>query len=120
MHAATIECLVQKGKFEPQIAVAIGESIDMAIQNAQLVTVPILDARLAALEARMDGKLAVMEKRFAEVDARFVAMEARLDVKFARLKTDLLFWIIAVAVGNNYLPPMAAAVTAAIRELLTS
>ena len=73
MQAATVDNLVRKGRFEPQVAVAISESIDMAIQNAQLVTVPILDARLMGLEARMGSKLEGMDGKLSSLEARMDA-----------------------------------------------
>jgi hypothetical protein len=58
MHAATIELLVQKAHLDPDTAIAIATAIDMALQNAQLVTVAVLDARLAAVEAKQEAALA--------------------------------------------------------------
>jgi len=87
MHAATVELLVQKAHLDPDTALAIATAIDMALQNAQLVTVAILDARFLAFEAKIDARFAAsegkMDVRFAAVDSRFGALEAKMDVRFA-------------------------------------
>jgi hypothetical protein len=48
MEAAAMDKLVHKGEFQPQVAQAIAEAIDIPIKAANLVTVPMLDARFAA------------------------------------------------------------------------
>jgi|HubBroStandDraft_2_1064218.scaffolds.fasta_scaffold231180_2 hypothetical protein len=90
MHAATVELLVQKAHLDPDTALAIATAIDMALQNAQLVTVAVLDARFAASEAKMDARFAAAD---AKTDARFAAFEARIDARFAaaEAKTDARF-----------------------------
>lgn len=80
MHAATVELLVQKAHLDPDMALAIATAIDMALQNAQLVTVAVLDARFLAFEAKIDARFAASE---AKIDARFAASEARMDARFA-------------------------------------
>ena len=99
MQAATVEVLVHKGKFDPQIAVAVAEAIDMAISSSQLVTVPILDSRFAALDAR-----------FAAMDARFTTSEARVDAKLESLRAELVRWVLLVMLGNVALSTGAAAI----------
>lgn len=132
MHAATVEVLVNKAHLEPEVAVAFAEAFDMAIANAQLVTVPVMDIRFAAVEAKMDRRFAEFEAkidvRFAEVDARFVALEAKMDARFetfeARMKAgfaqvdakiekrtaDLVRWVLLVMLGNVALSTGATAV----------
>jgi hypothetical protein len=53
IHAEAVEILVSKGKFEPQVAIGIAEAIEVSMNLTQLVTVPILDARLQALKAEL-------------------------------------------------------------------
>jgi hypothetical protein len=81
MHAATVELLVEKAHLDPDTALAIATAIDMALQNAQLVTVAVLDARFLAFEAKMDA-------RFAAVNRRFSALEAEMEGRFAETKRD--------------------------------
>jgi hypothetical protein len=91
MHAATVELLVQKAHLDPDTALAIATAIDMALQNAQLVTVNVLDARFASWEAKTDARFTAFEARIdarfaaaeAKTDARFVAWEAKIDARFA-------------------------------------
>jgi hypothetical protein len=80
MYPATVEILITKGRFEPAVAMAVAEALDMTLQNAQLVTVPILDARLAATEANLNARLAATE---ANLNARFAAAEANINARFA-------------------------------------
>ena len=76
-------------------ALAIATAIDMALQNAQLVTVGVLDARFAASDARMDARFAGSDARTdarfmafeARMDARFVALEAKFEVRFAAIES---------------------------------
>ena len=53
MHAATVEILIEKAKFEPRVALAVAEAMDEAMDTrqhqTQLVTVPVLNERLAEL-----------------------------------------------------------------------
>ncbi len=99
MHAAAVEVLIRKSKFEPQVALGIAEAIDMAIQSAQLVTVSQLDARLGALEARMMEKMA--------------QLEARMVAKMEGIKSELVRWVFRVMVGN-------VALTAGITAILNA
>jgi hypothetical protein len=87
MHAAAVEVLIRKSKFEPQVALGIAEAIDMAIQSAQLVTVPILDARLASLEAKVEG-----------------------------VKGELVRWVFLVMLGNVALSAGVTAILNAVQR----
>ena len=115
MHAATVELLVQKAHLDPDTAIAIATAIDMALQNAQLVTVAVLDARFAASEAKMDARFSAFEAkvdaRFAAVDSRFGALEAKMDARFLaseakmeaalqKTKAELVRWVFLALLGN--------------------
>src|SRR5580698_631171 len=143
MHAATVELLVQKAHLDPDTALAIATAIDMALQNAQLVTVAVLDARFAASDAKTDARFAAFEARIdarfaaaeAKTDARFVALEAKLDVRFAavdarfvalearmnaalqKTKAELVRWVFLVMLGNVALSVAANAVLNALQHL---
>ena len=58
LHAAAVEILIEKGRFEPQVALGIAEAIEASMMHAQFVTIPILDARLQ--ELRADTRIALM------------------------------------------------------------
>jgi hypothetical protein len=62
MEAAAMDKLVHKGEFQPQVAQAIAEAIDITIKAANLVTVPMLDARFAAHEAKMETRFCSIKK----------------------------------------------------------
>ena len=119
MKADTVELLVAKAHFPTEQALAVAEAIDVAINDSQLVTVPILEARFAAFGVEMNRRfaevVAEMNKRFAEVDVRFVALEARIDQKFERFRLQL---ILAVLAGYAAMGPVGAAVLDAIRRAL--
>jgi hypothetical protein len=114
MHAATVELLVQKAHLEPDTALAIATAIDMALHNAQLVTVAVLDARFMASEAKIDARFAASEAkteaRFAAVDGRFSALEAKMDAALEKTKAELVRWVFLVMLGNVALSVAANAV----------
>jgi hypothetical protein len=102
IHAATVGILIEKGKFEPEVALGVAEAIDLAMTQAQFVTVPILDARISEIRAelrvlvdKIDGKLdassykADMQRFGAEINAKLAEMEARL-----------VRWVFLVMLGN--------------------
>jgi hypothetical protein len=65
----------------------------MAIQSAQLVTVPVQDARLSALESKMEAKFGALESK----------MEARiggLETKIESVRADVVRWVFLVMLGN--------------------
>jgi hypothetical protein len=102
--------LVQKGKFDLPTAVAIAEALDMTLVTTQVVTVPLLDARLAVIRSDM--------REFkAEVAAEFKAAEARTHAKLQRMKTDLIFWIIGAVAGTAFFPKLVALAVAAAQNV---
>jgi hypothetical protein len=121
MHAATVELLVQKAHLEPDTALAIATAIDMALHNARLVTVAVLDARFMASEARMDARFAASEAkteaRFAAVDGRFSALEAKMDAALEKTKAELVRWVFLVMLGNVALSVAANAVLNVLQHL---
>lgn len=94
MHAATVDLMMKKARFESETALAVAEAFDIAIQQAQLVTVPTLDLRFAATQADVGARFAdlrsYVDERFARIDARLVEFEAKLEVRFAQQDKNLL------------------------------
>jgi hypothetical protein len=125
MHAATVDLLVQKAHLDSDTALAIATAIDMALHNAQLVTVAVLDARFLAFEAKMDGRFAAaeaqMEARFAvaeaKTEARIAASEAKMDAALQNTKAELVRWVFLVMLGNVALSVAANAVLNAFQHL---
>jgi len=131
MHAATVDLLVQKAHLEPDTSLANATAIDMALNNAQLVTVPDLDARLSVLEAKIDARFAAfkaemdarfatfkaeMDVRFAAIDSRFTALEAKMDAALEKTKAELVRWVFLVMLGNVALSVAASAVVNALQH----
>jgi hypothetical protein len=87
LNAVAVELLIEKGGFEPRVALGIAEAIETSMTQAQFVTVPILDARLAQLE-----------------------------VKIERTKAELIRWVFVVMLGNVALNAAAAAVLNAFKH----
>ena len=99
MQASAVAVLVQKGRFDPPVALAIAEAIDMTLVNSQFVTVPVLDARIEAIRSEI-----------RRLDDRFVTAEARTDEKLHRVKVELIFWIVGATAGSALLPKLLATV----------
>ena len=100
LHAATVEILVEKAKFGPEVALGVAEAVELAMTQAQFVTVPILDARLHEVRAEirvLEGKLdlstkehrADMQRLSAELDAKLSTQSARMGTQFAKMETKL-------------------------------
>ncbi len=138
MQAETIHLLSGKGKFPTEQALALAEAIDMAIEKQQIITVPILEARLEAveaqivasearLEARMDASFAAIDVKFAALDAKFAAIDGKfghvdgtfalIDARFHRLELRL---IIAILVSQFALGPVGIAALDMLRRVFSA
>jgi hypothetical protein len=93
IHAAAVEILIEKSRFEPEVALGIAEAIEVSIMHAQLVTVPILDARLQELKSDI----------------------LRLEVRLEQTKAELVRWVFLVMLGNVALSAGATALLNAVR-----
>jgi hypothetical protein len=114
MHAATVELLVQKAHLDPDTALAIATAIDMALQNAKLVTVDVLDARFLAFEGRMDGRFAASN---AEMKAGFASLEAKWSAAHEKTKAEVVRWVFLVMLGNVALSLAANVLVNAFQHL---
>ena len=85
-------------------------AIDMGIEKAQFVTVPILDARLAAVDARITRLEARMESGFA-------SLEARMELKMQRWAIKV---VIAMLVGQTALGPIGLEAFSSLRQALST
>jgi hypothetical protein len=93
---AAVDVLMEKGRFEPQVALSVAEAIDMAMTELQIVTVPILDARLAELKA--DTRIS------------FAELEKEIEVTNERTKAELVRWVFLAMLGNVALSAGATAI----------
>jgi hypothetical protein len=117
MQAEMIDLLSGKGKFPTEQALVLATAIDMAIEQTQFVTVPILDARFAAAEARTVRLEARMESGFATVNARIDSLEARIDLKMQRWAVRI---VIAMLVCQTALGPIGMRALDTARQMLTT
>jgi hypothetical protein len=133
VHAETIELLNDKGRFTSEQAVTLATAIDMGIERAQLVTVPVMDARFAAVDARfaaVDARFVKLEAKmdggFASMNARIDSLGASMDVRFVEMRTDLkmqrwtLRLIIAMLIGQTALGPVGAQAVSHLRQALST
>jgi hypothetical protein len=119
---AAVDVLIEKGKFEPHAALAVAEAIETAMTQAQIVTVPILDARLTelkadtrislvSLESHLEKKIelstANLEKKIDVINAH---LERKIEVTNERTKAELVRWVFLVMLGNVALSAGATAI----------
>jgi hypothetical protein len=128
LHAATVEILVEKAKFGPEVALGVAEAIELTMTQAQFVTVPILDARLHEVRAEirvLEGKLdlstkghkADMQRLSAELDAKLNTQSAKMEAKLAETEARLVRWVFLVMLGNVALSLTATTVLNALKAL---
>ena len=86
MEAVAMDKLVEKGDLSPQVALAIAEALDITIKAANLATVPMLDARFAQLDAKIEARFAQQD---AKMEARFGSFEASMEARFGSIETSL-------------------------------
>jgi hypothetical protein len=131
LNAVAVERLIEKGGFEPRVAMGIAAAIETSMTQAQFVTVPILDvrfkdldvrldarfkdldvrldARFKDLDVRLDARFKEIDARFKEFDARLKETELRLELKIAGVKSELVRWVFVVMLGNVALNAVATA-----------
>jgi hypothetical protein len=109
MQAAVVDLLSEKGKFSREQSFVLAEAMDMTIEKAQLVTVPILDARFAAVDAR-----------FATVNARIDSLEAKFEKLEAKMQQWAVRIVIAVLLGQAALGPIGLSALDALRRALST
>jgi hypothetical protein len=113
MQAEMIDLLSGKGKFPTEQALVLAEAIDMAIEKTQFVTVPILDARFAAVDARF----ARLEARMDNLNTRIDSLEVKLDAKMERWAVRM---VIAMLVSQTALGPIGMGALDAVRRALST
>lgn len=127
MHAATVDIMVKKAGFDSDVAMAVAEAFDAAITHAQLVTVPMMDARFtavdsrfAALEAKMGAGFAAVDAKFAmfesKMEARFALQDERMDKKLEALKSEVVRWVFLAVLGNTALAAGVNALMSALQH----
>ena len=89
MEAIAVDKLIEKAHFHSDVALAIAEAFDVTLQAGNFVTVPLLDARFAAFEAKLEGRFTVLEKSIESAKVWAVALYAGLIIAlFGALTVD--------------------------------
>jgi hypothetical protein len=89
MEAVAMDKLVEKGDLSPRVARAIAEALDITIKAANLATVPMLEARFAQQDARMEARFSSIEKSIASAKVWATLLYAGLaGVLFGSLAVD--------------------------------
>ena len=121
LQAATVGILVEKAKFEPEVALGVAEAIELAMTQAQFVTVPILDARLHEVRAEirvLEGKLDASAKEHkAEMQRLAAELNGKIETKLAEMEARLVRWVFLVMLGNVALSLAATTVLNAFKTL---
>lgn len=86
LHATAVEILIEKGRFEPEVALGIAEAIEVTVVQSQFVTVPILDARLHDVKAELR---VVEEKLRAEIRGVEETLRAEMKVLEETLRAEI-------------------------------
>jgi hypothetical protein len=94
MQVSTLDILIEKAHFEPTVARAVAEAIENETSGNQLVTVPVLDARLAELKGAVDSRFNDIESWF---DSRFNVLEVKMESQ----KAELVRWVFTAMVAQT-------------------
>ena len=117
LHAASVGILIEKSRFEPEVALGVAEAIDLEMTHAQFVTVPILDSRIYEVRAELrvlEGKL---EANTKDLKADMQRLGAELNAKLAEAEAKLVRWVFVVMLGNVALSVAANMVLHAFKSL---
>ena len=89
VEAVAMDKLVEKGEFRPQVAQAIAEALDITLKAANFVTVPMMDARFAQFDAKMEARFGSIEKSLEATKVWAVFLYAGLVIAlFSALAVD--------------------------------
>jgi ribosomal protein L6P/L9E len=118
LHAAAVEILVEKAKFEPVVAVAIAEAIEVSVVHAQFVTIPVFEAKIQELKAEIRAVDASLRQVITGVEAKFEAKleatQAQLVAQLEKVKAELMRWVLLAMLGSVAL---TAATTGLVKAL---
>jgi hypothetical protein len=109
-QSASVHLLIEKAEFEPQVALAVAEAIEMTVVDMQVVTVPVLDGRLTDLKAEIRVSLMALEKVIAVTGERI-----RADLE--RTKADLVRWVVMATAASGVIAASARSVVEAVRHI---
>ena len=110
-----LTALKATGKDANYSAEELADAFRVAQEGAEIVTLPIFEARMREIDARFDALEAKFDARFGAVDARFGAVDAKfdsIDAKFDALRGDIkaevkasqlqnLLWLSGITLASN-------------------
>jgi len=96
IHAEAVEILVRKSRFEPEVALGVAEAIEVSINLAQLVTVPVLDARLRELKTELKTEIQALRLEF-KTDLGKVSTEIQ------KVNANLMRWVLLTMLESTAL-----------------
>ena len=126
-RAEAIDLLIDKGQFEPQVALAVVEAVAVMMTEAQIVTVPVLDARLAEIRAdivQLDHKVDVVNTSLegkielcrTGLEGKIELLEAKLGKLIESTKAELVRWVFLAMLGSGAIQAGAAALINAVQH----
>jgi hypothetical protein len=122
-RAEAIDVLMNKGNFEPQVALAIAEALTVMMTEAQIVTVPVLDARVAEIRAsivQLDHKADVLEEKIdrvkGDLEGKIDLLKAELGKLIESTKAELVRWVFLAMLGSGAIQAGAATLINAVQH----
>jgi len=118
IHAEAVEILVRKSRFEPEVALGVAEAIEVSIKLAQLVTVPVLDARLLELKTELKAEIQALRLEFktdfgklsteiqkvnANLSTEIQKVNANLSTEIQKVNANLMRWVLLTMLGSTAL-----------------
>jgi len=114
IHAEAVEILVRKSRFEPEVALGVAEAIEVSIKLAQLVTVPVLDARLLELKTELKAEIQALRLEFktdfGKLSTEIQKVNANLSTEIQKVNANLMRWVLLTMLGSTALSMAARSV----------
>ena len=107
IHAEAVEILVRKSRFEPEVALGVAEAIEVSINLAQLVTVPVLDARILELKTELKTEIQALRLEFktdfGKLSTEIQKVNANLSTEIQKVNANLMRWVLLTMLGSTAL-----------------
>ena len=111
IHAEAVEILVRKSGFEPEVALGVAEAIEVSINLAQLVTVPVLDARILELKTELKTEIQALRLEFktelaqglGNLSTEIQKVNANLSMEIQKVNANLMRWVLLTMLGSTAL-----------------
>jgi len=111
IHAEAVEILVRKSRFEPEVALGVAEAIEVSINLAQLVTIPVLDARILELKTELKAEIQALRLEFKtefqglrlEFKTELADGLGKLSMEIQKVNANLMRWVLLTMLGSTAL-----------------